>query len=329
MEDGSWLVMWRSEDEVADTIRYRARRMLGDGSGPAAEPFDANTTPLSFSASMGSTNVVAPVVVRLRDDTIIMAWSGAPVVGSASIGVYARLFDAAGAPITAELDTGAQLASVESHSPAIARLPAGAALLAWQGYSGIGKNGQIGRARVISGLGTLPGPVMTITPGVQEYEALPAVAAYPAGEVLVTTKVGDNANATSEVAIRAQLFEAGLDKPGISVPPGGPISTLATDDDGSYPSSAPVAALSDERAVAVWQNLGASKQTIWARRHYREHDAWDCATTDVGGPDLPGEAGTRVLPALAAFEDGHFVVGYTTILTGFDESRVAARVFAW
>jgi hypothetical protein len=325
MEDDSWLVLWRSEDLASDVLRFRARRFLADGSAAAADTFDVNTTPLSVNASLGSSNIVAPVVIRLRDDQLIMAWAGG---GAATqLGVYTRLFDKTGVPITDDLLVSDPSLGTAAYSPAIARLPAGLALVVWQtGVPGT-KGDQVLYGRTVSGNGAL-GPILPLSPGLQVYEALPAVTAYPTGEVLVMSKVGNNSNSTSSVDIRGQLFPAGI-AVAVTALNGGMVQTLDHDSEGFYPGQAPVAAFSDERAFGVWQDQGGSIRDVWFKRHYRQFDVWDCERESAGGPWLPDEAGGRYLPALSVWEDNHAVVAFSTDVFGGTASRIAIRLLSY
>jgi hypothetical protein len=325
MADGSWLVLWRSDGFDVGSMTYRARRILADGSAPAADAFDANLTPLSDADGSG-TNVIAPVVVRLRNDQLIMAWSGTPAVGG-PMRIFARLFDADGVATTDDLELSDPSTGLHASSVSIARLPAGLAFVSWQnGVSGT-KNDQVVRGRTVDGQGLL-GPELALSPGLKPYEALASVAAYDEGELLVTHKVSDISGSTSAVVIRGQLFPEGIEDAQVGFE-GSEIVDLDFDGNGTYPSAAPIAMLSPERAVSLWQDQGISPRLVWFKRHYRAANVWDCERSNGGGDPILNEAGDRFLPAIAAWPDGHFIVAYTTQLTGFDETRVAVRILPY
>ena len=322
MADGSWLVLWRSDEFDAGTMSYQARRILSDGSAPAAAAFDANLTPLSDADGSG-TNVIAPVVVRLRNDQLIMAWSGTPLAGG-PMRIFARLFDADGAATTDDLELSDPSAGPHAASVGIARLPAGLAFVSWQNGVAGTKNDQVVRGRTVDGQGAL-GPELALSPGLQPYEALPAVGAYDDGELLVTHKVSEISGSTAAVVIRGQLFPAGIEDAPVGFQ-GEEIVDLDFDANGTVPSAAPVAMLSPERAVTLWQDQGITPRLVWFKRHYRDANVWDCDRTNAGGDPIFNEAGDRFLPALAAWPEGHFVVAYTAQFTGLDETRVAVRI---
>ncbi len=333
MADGSWLVLWRADDPSSDELRFLARRVAADGTANLEDPFQVNATTLGSAGSSGGTNIIAPLVVRLRNGRLLMAWSGAAkataTAGGGPLGIYARLFDAFGQPLGGELDTGGLAAGGASFSPAIAALAGGQALLAWEGPVVGGKGPRIVRARAFGEQGNALGAVLTLTPGAQDYEALPAVAGYLSGETLLTYKAGDNPTSTSAVTVRGRLIGSNLPVSSGGTLPAGAPGDLDFDSEGTYPGAAAVTTLSAQRAMAVWHNLGKPNPSLWARRHYRAVDAWDCEATDLGGPQLPGEAGARYLPALAGWDNGKWVLAFSTSQVGMDQYRVAVRLGAW
>ena len=310
-------------------MSYWTQRVSADASGLSGAAQQVNVTKLGSSESSGSTNVIAPVVVRLRNGRLLMAWSGGAQGGATPLGIYARLFDEKGQPMSEELETGGVLPNGQSFSPAIGALPGGQALLVWQGAANGGKGPQVVRGRMLKDDGSALTPVLTLSPASQPYEALPAVAGYLSGEALVSWKAGDDPNATSAVTVRGRLLGTPLPTLPGALLPAGPAAALDDDSVGSYPGAAPVAALSEHRAMALWHNQGQPDHTIWGKRHYRSVDAWDCQVTNLGGPLLPGEGGPRWLPALASWENGKVVLAFSTNLAAMNQFRVAARLWQW
>lgn len=327
--DGSWIVLWRRDDMQAGVVSYWAQRVLADGSALDGAPLQVNLTTLGSSESSGSTNIIAPVIVRLRNGRMLMAWSGGIQGGATPMGIYARLFDTQGQPMSAELDTGGIDANGPSFSPGIAALPGGKALLVWQGAAGGAKGPQVVRGRVLGDDGTPQTPVLLLTPSAQSYEALPAAAGYLSGQALVSWKAGDDPNATSAVNVRARLLGTPLPAAAGLPLPAGAAMLLDSDSEGTYPGASPLAVLSQHRAMAIWHNQGDPLHTIWGKRHYRSVDAWECEASNLGGPLLSGEAGPRWLPALASWENGKVVLAFSTNLVGMDQFRVAVRLWQW
>lgn len=329
MGDGTWMVMWRQVDQTKDELRYLAQKVTPDGLGLIDAPQQINTTLLGEGASSGGTNIIAPVVMRLRNGRLLMAWSGGVKSGATQLGIYARLLDESGKPMTGELDTGAVLTAGTSHSPAIAALPGGQVLLAWEGMVAGGKGPRVVRGRAFGDNGAPLGPVLTLSPTALPYEALPAVAGYASGQTLALWKAGLDPTSTSAVGVRGRLIGQNLPTlPNLALPAGPPI-LLADDPEGTYPGAAPAAVLSEFRAMAVWHNMGGTAHNIWSRRHYRSADAWDCQLTEIGGPFLPGEANSRYLPGLASWENGKYVLTFSASMLGMDQTRVAIRLGHW
>lgn len=241
--------------------------------------------------------------------------------------IFARLFDADGVATTDDLELSDASAGLHASSVSIARLPAGLAFVSWQNGVAGTKNDQVVRGRTVDGQGVL-GPELALSPGLQPYEALASVAAYDEGELLVTHKVSEISGSTAAVVIRGQLFPDGVEDAEIGFQ-GSEIVDLDFDANGTYPSAAPIATLSPERAVSLWQDQGLTPRLVWFKRHYRSANVWDCERSNAGGDPILNEAGDRFLPAIAAWLDGHFIVAYTTQLTGFDQTRVAVRMLPY
>ncbi len=321
MADGSWLLLWRSELQAQSTAAYFVQQVAADGSALIGAPAQINATPLGLAT--GSSNIIQPVLVRLRNDRLMAAWVGNPQSGGGPT-VWARLINPDGTPLTGELDTGATAGPASS--PAIAALTGGQALLVWEATMP-GKGPQLIRGRVFAEGGVPASAVLDLSPGAKPYEALPAVAGYPNGETLLMFKAGDTVGSTDKVDIRGRKLAAAWPQTPQSGVTAGLPKILDTDPTGTYPGAAPAVLLSADRALAVWHNPGQPPYGIWGRRHWREADAWDCQLLDLGGPQLVGEQGSRVLPAAAAWNNGRVAVVWTAQLSGgTNPSRIAVRL---
>lgn len=316
LADGTWLVVWRDEQFFQGTVQYFGRRLSTDGSFALAPPFEITNGPQG--AGGGSSNVVNPLAVRLRDQNVLVAWPAVTKAGDL-LSVHARRLDMNGAPLGPELATGSGGPGVESYSPAIAPLPNGACLLAWQSWSNKGHVQVFGRGFDANGLAT--GAVVPLSAGKTAYEALPAVAAFPDGGVFLSWKQGDVTTSTTPVAIAGKAWSAAL-----TPQTAGQLQAVGEDADGSYPDQAPVAALPGERIAVAWHSV-AKDGGLFLRRYYRAPDKLDCETTDVAGPIAAPEDGPRHLPAVEALADGRVVVAWDTLEGGVPRLRV--RVFGW
>jgi hypothetical protein len=323
MADGSWLLLWRSELQAQNAAAYFVQQVAADGSALMGAPMQINATPLGLAT--GSSNIIQPVLVRLRNDRLMAAWVGNPKSGGGPT-VWARLINPDGTPLTGELDSGASATGEPASSPAIAALTGGQALLVWEATLP-GKGPQLIRGRVFGEGGIAASAVLQLSPGAKPYEALPAVAGYPNGETLLMFKAGDTVGSTDKVDIRGRKLSAAWPQPPQAGVAAGAAQILDTDPTGTYPGAAPAVLLSAERALAVWHNPGQPPFGIWGRRHWRALDAWDCQLLDLGGPQLPGEQGSRVLPAAAAWSNGRIALVWTAQLSGgTNPSRIAVRL---
>ncbi len=316
LADGTWLVVWRDEQFFQGTVRYFGRRMATDGSFALAPPFEITNGPQG--AGGGSTNVVSPLAVRLRDQNVLVAWPAATNPGDL-LSVHARRLDMNGLPLGPELATGSGGPGVESYSPAIAPLPDGACLLAWQSWSNKGHVQVFGRGLDSNGLPT--SAVVPLSAGKQAYEALPAVAAFADGGVFLSWKQSDITTSTTPVAIAGKAWSASL-----TPQTAGQMQKVGQDGDGSYPDQAPVAALPGDRTAIVWHSV-AQDGGLFLRRYYRTPDKLDCETTDVAGVIEAPEEGPRHLPAVEALADGRILVAWDTLEAGVPKVRV--RILGW
>ncbi len=316
LADGTWLVVWRDEQFFKGTVQFFGRRISTDGTFLLAPQFEITNGPQW--AGGGSTNVVNPLAVRLRDQNVLVAWPAASQPGTL-LSVHARRLDLNGVPIGPELDTGSGGPGVESYSPAIAPLPDGACLLAWQSWSNKGHVQVYGRR--FASDGTPQGDVVPLSAGQKAYEALPAAASFPDGGVFLAWKEGDITTSTTPVAIAGKAWS-----PTLLPQNAGLYQAVAADKDGSYPDQPPVASLPTERVAIVWHSIAADGG-LFLRRYYRAPDRLDCETTDVAGPkSLPGE-GVRYLPAVEGLPDGRVVVAWNVDLSGLP--RVMIKILGW
>lgn len=309
-QDGTWLVLWRVEDEAAGLVAYEGRRVAADGASALGPVFTLNTTALGVGESSGATNIIAPVVTRLRNGNLLGAWSGGAKGMGIQLGVYARLFDTAGQPLGGEIDTGTVISGQLAFSPVIAPLIGGTSLIAWEVQPGGKSADPFVQGRRFDSAGVAVGAAQALSPQVKVYEGLPGIVGYQDGEVLVTWKAADSKNGTTSVQVNARRLSSALK------PVTGAIAhTLDFDAEGTYPSAAPAMVLADGRAVVAWHNQGTGMKSMYLSRYYRADDAFDCVATDIAGPWLPTELGERYIPALTGFADGRILVAWQSLVT--------------
>jgi len=328
LQQGGWLVVWRAEDAQNQTVAYFGARVALDGQSLVGGVFPLNSTLLGYGESTGNGNVVAPVVLRLRDDALLAVWSGGAKGQGIQLGIYARRFDAKGQALGPEIDTGSVVPGQQAQSPGIAALTGGTAMVVWEIQPAGKKGDPFVQGRRINEAGQMLGAPVALSPQVLEYEALPAVTGFADGSLLATWKASQNKSATSPVDVRAQRHFPD------QVPAfKGKAHTLAYDATGTYPYRASAATLPDGRAVVAWHNASSQPHVLELSRYYPSVDAFDCAPTDVSGVLLPDETGPRYIPDVVGFADGRILVAWHTAVAnpnGVETlGRVALRFFPW
>lgn len=316
LANGTWLVVWREELWFQGQVRFWGRRVATDGSHVLGPQFEI-TQGWQYVGG-GSTNVVSPLAVRLRNDAFLVAWPSAAVLGE-PMTVHARRLDQLGAVVGPELEVGAGV-GVEAYSPAIAPLPLGESLLTWQASTSKGPVRVFGRH--FGNDGSPLGAVMQLSPGQQPYEALPDVTAFEDGAVLLVWKIAQEFSSTVGVDIVARRLPADF-----AIANGGSLHGAGADPDGTYPDQPPTVTLSSGRAAILWHQASIPGSDVYLRRYYRQPDLLDCETTAIAGPLDGTEGGTRHLPAAEALPDGRLLVAWNTYVTGGVKLRM--RFLPW
>ena len=314
--DGTWMVVWRDEEFFVGKVRFYGRRVATDGSHVLGPAFEI-TQGVQYVGG-GSTNVVSPVAVRLRNNALLVAWPAQAQPGE-PLSVHARRLDQNGAVSGPELDLGID-PGMQAYSPAIAALPLGESLLIWQGSAGKGDVRVYGRR--FGNDGAPVGPVVQFSPGVHPYEALPDVAAFDDGAVLVAWKIAEITSSTTAVDIVAQRWPATYTPVGA-----GQVLGVGADPVGIYPDQPPTIPLHTERAGVLWHTAVVPGSDVFLRRYYREPDAFDCETTSVAGPLDGVEGPERHLPDAEALPDGRILVAWNTYVAG--APRLRMRFLGW
>jgi Ca2+-binding RTX toxin-like protein/fructose-1,6-bisphosphatase len=184
--DGSFVVTWSSVLQDGDGYGVYAQRFSSTGARVGPE-FPVNTT--TASNQQNSHVAIAP------DGNFVITWSSENQDGS-SWGVYARLFDSNGDPLTGEILVN-QFTTGEQRYSTVAMDSDGNFVVTWQSFSQpsetVTTTGIV--ARRFSRTGTPLGDeflVNTTTPGDQRF---PAVGVAPSGNFVVVW-TGPDANGT-------------------------------------------------------------------------------------------------------------------------------------
>lgn len=120
---GEYVVVWQS--------RYQD----GSGEGIYARLFNGTSNVLTDELPVNTTtdnNQAYPAVADLADGGFVIAWQSYQQDGSGE-GIYARIFDASGNPLTDELPVNIQTDLNQSH-PSVAGLAGGGFVVSWDSY---------------------------------------------------------------------------------------------------------------------------------------------------------------------------------------------------
>jgi len=121
LADGGWLITWADSNQDGSGWGVYARRYGSDGAAPQGE-FRINTTTASDQHY--------PATVALPDGGWVVVWQSSGQDGS-GWGIYARRYDASGAASGEEFKVNTTTAG-DQQSPAVAALPDGGWVVAWQ-----------------------------------------------------------------------------------------------------------------------------------------------------------------------------------------------------
>jgi len=310
LDDGSWLVVWRSEGVLTGDLTFRGRLVSGDGARASDRSFPVSETP--FTNGGGSTNVDAPVSVALRKGGVLVAWP-AQALDSNVLGVYARRIGGQGALLGREIDTGATVPGVAALSPAIAPLPAGGAVLLWQSQDLRGDAKEdpappvIVRGRRFDALGLPLGEVFDVTTSAFPYEAMPNATALDDTSLLVSWKTSLVSSVTTAVDIRARRFP--LTATALGSDGAGVEHLVGRDPSGIVPDQAATITLVGDRALVAWHSPDTDVNAVFGRRYYPAEDVFDCEPTHLTDGTVPVGP---ILPSAIAFPDGRVLVAWNS-----------------
>ena len=287
--EGDFVVAWQSADADGSGFAVRARRFLASG-GAATGEFALNST--------SANDQVTPAVARTADGGFVAVWTSSAQDGS-GFGIVARRFNAAGAPLGAEIAVnsttfGSQIA------PRVAADSSGFVVV-WTGPGAAPDSNEIFARRF-----TLEGAPATaeirLNANVVGHQIAPDVTLLPGGGFVATW--ASEGQDGSGYAVIARRFDAA------GVPLGGeiPVPTVTTFDQ----ASPVVAALSGGGFVVAWQKtrqqtpLPVGPQPVISFRRFT------AAGAPLGGEvDVSNDSSMRLeAPAITADSDGGFTLAW-------------------
>ncbi|MBR57039.1 MAG: hypothetical protein CMH54_03165 [Myxococcales bacterium] len=318
MQNGGYLIAWRSQEGGNGEIRYMARVISHDGH-PIGDAFQLNETPLTTGFTTG--NVDSPFPTLLRSGKIAITWMGYGGIPSQNQDVFLRLLSADGQPETGELLTGAATSASEVSSIVTDTSNGGVAIF-WQHIDNSAGIHEI-RGRIFNANAQPAGVVFTASPGTEPDEWAPSATTFPGGNILLTWRVRETPNNSGPNDIYSTLLGPnGEDM-------GSPIHLVGHDPSGGYPFYAPTDENDPFRAAVVWHSLGAASNAVYLRRYYQAEDIYDCEPTDLSGPLMDGETGGRHLPAVLAFPDGRILAVWSTGIDNANGDNISRAVLRY
>ena len=229
---GDLLVAWAGAGVGGDGVHARA---YDDAGVPVGGEFRVNeaTTGLHFS----------PAVAR-ADDGFVVVWESYAHDGEGTGNrIYARRFTSAGASVGGDLpvDGGA---SIENHTPAVDRVPAGGFVTVWERYVDPSSLTDV-YARRFGADGTPLGGEFRVNSLTTGYQGLPSVAVNAGGDFIVVWE--SSADTQPAAAIFSRRFAANGTPLAVERPVNAPGSLAQT-----YPD---VAAEPSGGAFVVWDSF--------------------------------------------------------------------------
>lgn len=174
---GNFLVVWRDEFLDGNGSAIIGRRFSARTGLPLSEEFLVNFVLLGDQRN--------PAIAMASDGHFVVVWEGPDTVAALSPGIFLRLFEADGTPITQDIPVNIQLAGLQRR-PAVAMQPGGAFAIAWQDDTppnlqagGTGDNIR-GRFYPANFPSSPPSDPLFLNVGLAGDQEEPAVAALPA-----------------------------------------------------------------------------------------------------------------------------------------------------
>jgi hypothetical protein len=183
LPDGSAIITWSSSDEDGSMWGVYARRLTATGKGFPAKQFLVN--------QYTSYNQRNPAVATLASGNYVIAWISEQERFAGSVDVYARIFTAAGVPVTDEIpiNSGSNVCS----GPSVAPMNDGGFTVVWaQQDALVATNGWDVWGRAFSASGSPEVSDFTINTFLYGDQYLPKIAAGPSGSLVVWTSLGQD-----------------------------------------------------------------------------------------------------------------------------------------
>ena len=310
LPDGGFVVVWQSFDQLGGVDHDVFGRRFDAAGAPLGAVFQVN--------AYTSDDQIAPRVSAADDGTFLVVWQSFAQAGGLDYDVYARLFNASGAAVGADVRVNNYTLDDQSR-PAVTTAPDGSFLVVWQSFDQAGGFDLDVYGRRLSAAGATAGAEFRVNAATADDQQAPSVAAAPDGTFVVAWQ---NFGAqTGDDEIFSRVFTAAA----------APVAAAkrvnaATDGDQTLPVAA---AASDGTFVIAWQTYDASgfDAGVSARRV-------DGTAQPLGGEIAVNATtdGDQIVPSIAMDDAGAgFVVAWASL--GQDDTAdptsfgVIARAF--
>lgn len=292
LENGGFVATWTdgSGGPDPDTVTVRAQQF--DAAG-------ARVGPEVLAPQLDRGDQYAQDVAGLANGDFVVVWmdNGSKPGDTSEFGVVARMFNAAGQPITGEFvvntwgylyQAGAQVSALEG----------GGFVVTWYDESGDGGDDQplSIKAQIFAGDGARVGGEFLVNTTTEITQAYPAVTALPGGGFAITWQdfsVVDLENPFSyDSAVRLQVFDAA----GAKVGPEMQVNTTEGANQG-FPA---ITTLANGDIVVAWADPTGDEGAAWLRGQTFRLQPIDPGTNDIltgtrNGDELSGRGGDDLL----------------------------------
>lgn len=183
LPDGSAIVTWASYGQDGSMFGVYARRFKATGAGTTAKEFLVN--------QYTSYNQRSPAVATLANGNYVIAWVSEQERYFNSIDIYARIFTAAGVPVTDEI--AINTTANPCANPAVAPLNDGGFTVVWaQNDASVPTNGWDVWGRPFSSEGMPEATDFRINAYLFGDQYRPKIASGPSGSLVVWTSMGQD-----------------------------------------------------------------------------------------------------------------------------------------
>jgi hypothetical protein len=303
---GNTVVAWMSDGQDGSSWGIFARR-FDPGGAPLTPEIQVN----QFTAGAQQN----PAISVNSAGRFVVAWESADQDGS-GLGVYARAFDASGAPVGDEFLVGTETQRDQS-DPTVAVSPGGTFLVAWtHRYGSLNSEVSVLARRFDSNATPLGPAFVAADPAYAAHQ--PSLGVGPAGHIVLAWVAAQNADGSSAQGTGSAVIARRLDAAGAPLTP--IVLAGRTVEPGTIPpdQSRPAVAVDSAGGfVIAWESFGIRAQRF------------DALGAPAGGQvraDAASSAGIS-WPSVVMDAAGHYVVAWQSTQGGASGRATFAQAF--